>query len=171
MPTLLDIVDTAVKIGLGALISGVATYKLTKLNHQHELQRIALGKRRELLEAIATQLVAYSGTERTLAYNLTLAQKEQVSSDHLSKAIEEQLAALGHIESARAHATLLGYPSLTDALATYWDLAKSLALHVLQHGKQTHREEWSARLAELHKSRQEIDLELSRFYTALSSKP
>jgi hypothetical protein len=32
----LDIVDTAVKIGLGALISGVATYYVTKLKHTEE---------------------------------------------------------------------------------------------------------------------------------------
>lgn len=40
MPTqILDIVDTAVKIGLGALISGIATYHVTKLSQKSAAQK------------------------------------------------------------------------------------------------------------------------------------
>ncbi len=35
----LDIIDTAVKIGLGALISGVATYYATKLKHAKDAEK------------------------------------------------------------------------------------------------------------------------------------
>jgi hypothetical protein len=31
--TLIEVLDTAVKVGMGALISGVATYQVTRLNH------------------------------------------------------------------------------------------------------------------------------------------
>ena len=34
--TLWNILDTAIKIGLGASISGVATYKITTLNHNND---------------------------------------------------------------------------------------------------------------------------------------
>ena len=32
----LEILDTAIKIGLGALISGVTTWKVTRLQHKNE---------------------------------------------------------------------------------------------------------------------------------------
>lgn len=36
---LLDVVDTAVKIGMGALVSGISTYFVTRLNHSNESER------------------------------------------------------------------------------------------------------------------------------------
>jgi hypothetical protein len=51
--TAMEVVDTAVKIGLGALISGLATYWVTKLNHDKELEKQTIRRRRELLEQIA----------------------------------------------------------------------------------------------------------------------
>ena len=51
----LDVVDTAVKIGLGALISGVATYYVTKLKDAEE---VAQDNRRRRLEFIANGLDA-----------------------------------------------------------------------------------------------------------------
>lgn len=34
--TYMEILDTAVKIGLGALISGVTTWKITQLQHKND---------------------------------------------------------------------------------------------------------------------------------------
>jgi hypothetical protein len=49
MITTADIVDTAVKIGLGAIISGVVTLVVLKLNYNKERSQ----RRRELLEEVA----------------------------------------------------------------------------------------------------------------------
>lgn len=38
MTTELDIVDTIVKIGLGAIISGISTYMVSKKSHSHEME-------------------------------------------------------------------------------------------------------------------------------------
>lgn len=57
---LLSIVDTAVKIGLGALISGVATYWVTKLNHENDIAKTKIKRQRELLEDIAGQTEEFS---------------------------------------------------------------------------------------------------------------
>ena len=51
----LDIADTAIKIGLGALISGIATYSVTRLNHAHEVSKDYRAQARQLLEQVATQ--------------------------------------------------------------------------------------------------------------------
>lgn len=56
----LGILDTAVKIGLGALISGVATYRVSKLNHDNDLLKSKLVRERQLLEEIAGQVEEFS---------------------------------------------------------------------------------------------------------------
>ena len=47
---ILDIVDTAVKIGLGALISGVTTYVITHKSHSNELAKENRDKKASILE-------------------------------------------------------------------------------------------------------------------------
>ena len=53
---ILEIVDTAVKIGVGALIAGVAAYFLAKLNHRQDIEKDNLKRRRELLEKVANDI-------------------------------------------------------------------------------------------------------------------
>lgn len=47
---LYDVIDTAVKIGLGAIISGVSAYKLAKLNTEAELKKTAWIEKRKVFE-------------------------------------------------------------------------------------------------------------------------
>ena len=47
---ILEIVDTAVKIGLGAIISGIATYTITHKNHSHERNKELRLKKINILE-------------------------------------------------------------------------------------------------------------------------
>lgn len=61
---MLEIVDTAVKIGLGALIAGVAAYFLAKLNHHQDLEKNSLKRRRELLEKVASDIESNWNTYR-----------------------------------------------------------------------------------------------------------
>ncbi len=50
--TWLEIVDTAVKIGLGAFLSGFSTYMVGKLNHNKSLEKEYLLKHRSILEQV-----------------------------------------------------------------------------------------------------------------------
>src|ERR1700694_4451144 len=58
MITPIDVVDSAVKIGLGAIISGLATYWLAKANHDKTLEKERAQRKRELLEAAAQQVAS-----------------------------------------------------------------------------------------------------------------
>lgn len=49
----LDIIDTVVKIGLGATIASISTYVLTSKNHKHEKIKSDIEDRRGLLKEIA----------------------------------------------------------------------------------------------------------------------
>ena len=56
----LDIVDTAVKIGLGATISGIATYSVTKLKHNSDKHLSATQRKRESIDSVAEQVEEFS---------------------------------------------------------------------------------------------------------------
>jgi hypothetical protein len=56
---ILDIVDTVVKIGLGAIISGVATYSVTRLNHKEEKNKEIIKTKREILEQSVDNIDKY----------------------------------------------------------------------------------------------------------------
>ena len=56
----IEVLDTSVKIGLGALISGAAAYFLAKLNHNREIEKERLRRRRELFEEVAEQIEKFT---------------------------------------------------------------------------------------------------------------
>jgi hypothetical protein len=58
--TWLDIVDTAVKIGLGAAISGIATFTVTKYKFKSDKQFAATQRRKEALDQIAEHTEEFS---------------------------------------------------------------------------------------------------------------
>ena len=62
--TSMEIIDTAVKIGLGALISGVFTYWVTKLNHLKDIEKQAIYRNRETIEKIAAEFEIFWNSYR-----------------------------------------------------------------------------------------------------------
>lgn len=59
MITPIDVIDSAVKIGLGAFISGLATYWLAKANHLKTTEKERSQRKRELLEEVAQQIASF----------------------------------------------------------------------------------------------------------------
>lgn len=55
----IDVADTAVKIGLGALITGVFTYLGVKTSHNSEKQKFMLEHKTKLLEQISDDVETY----------------------------------------------------------------------------------------------------------------
>lgn len=116
-----DIVDTAVKIGLGAAIGGISSYYMAARNFRYEQLKKASENRHALIMSIAEQFehshevmneavvelrsFLYGNTEESgLNTKLLLG--------HLSKAET-------HIGKAKANANLLGLDALFTALQSY----------------------------------------------------
>ncbi|WP_331352555.1 hypothetical protein [Cellvibrio sp. UBA7671] len=55
----IEVIDTAVKVGLGALITGLTTYAITKANHKSEKSKEAVKKRAELLTYSLEKIETY----------------------------------------------------------------------------------------------------------------
>jgi hypothetical protein len=49
----IDVVDTAVKIGLGALISSIATYKVASLSHKKEVEKTLINKKIDMISELS----------------------------------------------------------------------------------------------------------------------
>jgi hypothetical protein len=107
MITTAEIVDTAVKIGLGAIISGVVTLVVLKLNHNKERAQ----RRRELLEDVAKQVANVDRAGLRYWHLIQLVNLESNTSDEDLKK-EESI-----IDDASA--------SATSVQATLWLLGEN----------------------------------------------
>lgn len=54
-----ELIDTALKIGLGALISGLATYFVTKSSQKHEVSKEKLNRKMQILEEASVSMHTY----------------------------------------------------------------------------------------------------------------
>lgn len=106
MTTVIEVIDTAVKIGLGALISGITSYCVISRNHNHEFRKATIDDASSLLKEGALKL--------------------EKSSSLLNNAIEEyDVAALtvndgqNGLKQARAH-MLSAYNEGKDAKALFY---------------------------------------------------
>jgi hypothetical protein len=59
MVTTIDVINSAVKIGLGALISGLATYLVAKSSRDKTIAKERAQRKRDMLEAVAQHVSAF----------------------------------------------------------------------------------------------------------------
>lgn len=143
----LSIIDTAVKIGLGALISGVATYWVTKLNHSNDIAKTKLKRQRELVEEIAGQTEEFSAaTLKYWAYmveHVRYAEREKPAPDHLPARIKsaetELFDKFSKLASAEGKLILLGSSKAQELLRDYGEYIKDFR-RVAWHGNPSLKE-------------------------------
>lgn len=115
MTTTIEVVDTAVKIGLGALISGIATYLTTKMNNSFESEKIRTQEFHEHVKEVAFA-IEYSMNDIVEVQHLVLKSNQQ-------KRIETKL--LNSRKNAyRAHVTssMIGLDDLSEEVGKFNDL-------------------------------------------------
>ena len=82
-PEAWPIIDTAVKVGLGALIGGVATYYVAKLTHEKQYEREKAAhewqtktgidaRKREMLEEVASQVEIFFNAMMEVAFSVRM---------------------------------------------------------------------------------------------------
>ncbi len=58
--TVIEVIDTSIKIGLGGLIGFASTYVVTKLNHGHDAKKDVIKRRYDALEQVAAHIEEFS---------------------------------------------------------------------------------------------------------------
>lgn len=117
----LDIVDTAVKIGLGALISGIATYAVTKGNNKYDKEKVALERNIKLIHDFAESLeLAGKCTNFYTMNSVKLIENNFENFDEMRGQIRDSiLEGLSSVSSMRSTANLIGCNSLFNLSENY----------------------------------------------------
>ncbi|WP_276669031.1 hypothetical protein [Thalassolituus oleivorans] len=124
----LEIIDTAVKIGLGALITGVSSYLLANRNYKNERLKVNLEQDRLILKEIAVDFEnANNGTNQFVIdihdYHFNKSCNLGDLSQRLAKSL---LDSTSHIEKAMANSNLLGLSDIFTELTEYLDILNKL---------------------------------------------
>jgi len=117
--SIIDVIDTAVKIGLGALISGISAYVLSKTNSNQEKEKGKRERTISILENISFKIdsARHKTVEATHPFwQGMLNQGGHNYSEHAGKSIDVFLQANSLIGEARALAILIGVPLLPEEL-------------------------------------------------------
>lgn len=108
----LEIVDSAIKIGLGALISGVSTFLVTRKNHAHDLEKMARDDKKYIIREVSTLL-----EDGTSNINRCIHEYWKVNEGRVDLTV--LLESLNEINRARALAAISGSQELFDAVSKY----------------------------------------------------
>ena len=131
MITPIDVVDSAVKIGLGALISGLATYWLAKASHHKAIEKERAQRRRDLLERAAQDVATFDDLLAKFLRKIRvwldtnptqpMSESERADLVSLENAVYESF---NELTSAVTKLVLLGEVKCQKLLRAYWDFLK-----------------------------------------------
>lgn len=135
--TWLEVVDSAVKIGLGAIIAGLSALVLAKAQHRHTLDKAKIDREFQLLTEIAEKVERFTHTalkfwalasdwQRALRTN-----PHVVRSSQLKKAQAELFDRFNDVTAAEATLLLMGQEEAQSELRTYGEFVVSFRKSVL----------------------------------------
>ena|SRR5687767_10077874 len=170
MITPIEVVDSAVKIGLGALISGIATYLLARANYRKEMQQEHLRRRTDLLEGVAQQVAVFDQAVviylRSLVHWLMSMPGTEMSGEtftELSKLNVQHQDAGKELKSAEAKLLLLGEVNCQKHLRDYIETARVPRLSSVAARLHT-KEEIRMTMEQVREKRESFYAELSYAY-------
>lgn len=124
MTTYIEILDTAVKIGLGAAITGIATYWVTKLKGDQAFNHEAVRANRAVIEKMSLRVEESANMLTKVIMVLHRASESDVKdrAESIDEAKKIYLYVYEHINHAEALATLVGSRSTRQKLKEYADI-------------------------------------------------
>jgi len=135
MITILDIIDTTVKIGLGALISGVTTYYVSARMHAHERNHeLILYKRNKLIEISEKIQLAGELTNQITHQAIHSPENSELIIDQgISSALENAKDICNLVSSALRLSALINDQELVKLLKAYWENRNSFYKIILEN--------------------------------------
>lgn len=134
--TWIEVVDSAVKIGLGALIAGTIAFLLSSTQHRNELKRAKVEREFEMLKEVAEKVEIFnhislkfwslsSDWRRQLSLN-----SSAIPSDSLLNVQSELFDSFSELTKAESLLMLFGYNSAQTSLRAYGETVKSFKKRV-----------------------------------------
>lgn len=167
MITTIDVIDTVVKIGLGALISGVTSYIVTGRNHDHILEKAAADESASILREGALKLEKSSSCLNSAIDEFDFVVGGNNGSD-LKKSLDFILSAYNEGKDAKALFFLIGEKSLGDLVEAYLKVLQTIReLIGDKMGKTLDKNALSEQSERAQSARQAILNDLGRAYQAI----
>jgi len=129
MTTAMDIIDTAVKIGLGALISGVTTYFVANKKFRHESSKDITSKRMEILESVALSLQKANSSLQKSVGIYYQCKKSDLIEDVLPEILDKYDFVFNEMDLAEGYIFLLGDEELTIKIEDLSEAIMNLYLY------------------------------------------
>lgn len=171
---ILDIVDTAVKIGLGALISGVTTYYLTTLNHNKDSEKEAIRRKREMLEGVAEEIETFSNAVMEYWAYLVEFTRYKESPGEIPKGLKDKVEEAGsrlfkdyaRLTNAESKLLLLGFNECEAKVRELGDYVKKVRRTPWKEESKLTSEEAESFREIILKKRKELFSELKNVYSS-----
>lgn len=174
MITPIEVIDSAVKIGLGAAISGVAAYWLAKANHRKEIEKRQSQRKCELMEGVAQQVAIFdqsvvsflrvSGDWLDLPHSNTAMSPETL--ERLTGLDYDHDVCAKDLKSAEAKLLLLGEAKCQMLLRAYMEEARLPYVESVAERRVT-GDSLTKRLEDIRQEREAFFNELSDAYKRL----
>lgn len=134
MVTNLEIVDTAVKIGLGALISGVVAYLIARLNHAKEIDKEYIKRRRDMVQSIAAEFQSCHQRQMELFIRINRAIEArksgrsvtQIEADAIAGLLQEIIPITREVTNTAARLRLLGEVEAAELVGQYMNFVSGI---------------------------------------------
>lgn len=173
--TYLDVIDTAVKVGLGALISGLSSYWMAKSKSQDDFRHEKIKRHHELLEDAAEQIEKFSHVllrywALMIEFVRTRQQNQEWAAEkleELQKTKAELFGAYSELTSAESKFLLLGCREAQQSLRNYGDLAKRFRRYAWEGNSALTEAELDDYRHQLLESREILFTEVSSLYKSL----
>ncbi|WP_312704138.1 hypothetical protein [Stenotrophomonas lactitubi] len=175
--TLLEVLDSAVKIGLGALIAGVSALLLSRSQHRRELDRARIDREFQLLKDVAEQTERFTQASlrhwalSTDAHRARRLKKPMTERKVLNLAeSNDTLFNIFHeLTSSEAKLLLLGNRDAQQALRVYGEMVIAFRRSAMSDSETMSDAEIDTWRANILKTRERLLDELHRCYRQLGS--
>lgn len=124
MITGLEIVDTAIKVSLGALVSGFSTYFVTIRNHSYDIQKMLLSEKKDMLKEAAIKIErggSLVNNANDAIYDIAVGKDTQDQKEKkFLEAMKLYTAALNSAKEARSLFYMIGLMALAGLAEKYF---------------------------------------------------
>ena len=170
--TVIEVLDTAVKIGLGGLITLVGTYAVAKLNHKHEHSKESRKRFYDALELVGTNIEEITHVSlrywalviewvRNNKQDMGLTEKRQHQLEETKTDLFDQFK---NLTVAESKLLLLGLTEESKLLREYGDILKELRRKYYDGNKSLSEEEMERVREQMLSKRESLFKSLSGAY-------
>ena len=178
---LLDVVDTAVKIGLGALITGCTTYFVNSKNHKNDREKYFVEHKVETIETSAEKVDEYFNALSGLLTKVGgISRRMEEAGEPLNKISKNRMNQINDRDNslvdswssknqAISRFRILGAQQVVNQILKSRNIQKELRNKVIFDKEIPSYEEFISMRREINKIKEDVHNEISAFYHNISA--